>query len=93
MSDEIKVVLRTKNGKSFVGVQAPNCDPVFRAFDGSLEEALKMVPGVIDEARRKWAANPRHPKANLPAPPPQVSQGQRENRAPQQPASPQPKMF
>ena len=93
MSGEIKVVISLKNDRGTVGIQAPNCDPVFSIFESGLEEALKMVPALVDEARRKWAASPRNAKANLPAPPPQASQGQRETRAPKQPAIPQTKMF
>ena len=96
MSDEIKVVISIKNGKNSVGVQAPSCDPIFQILDGGLETALARVPTLVEEARKKWAANPRNPRADLPAPAAQttqVSQGQREARAPKQPASPQPKMF
>jgi hypothetical protein len=93
MSEDIKVVINLTHGKGSIGVQAPNCDPVMRTVDGGLEAALKMVPVLVEEARKKWAVNARNPKADLPAPPPQPQVQKQANTPPKQPTSPQPKMF
>ena len=60
--EELKVVISLKGEKGFVGVQAPNCDPVFSPFEGGLEQALERVPGLVSEAREKWEQSPRYPE-------------------------------
>lgn len=72
-TDELKVVIIMKADKFMVGVQSPDCDPVYTTITGSLAAALKKVPPLVKEAREKWATNPRYPKADLPAPPPPVT--------------------
>jgi len=69
-TDELKVVIIMKADKIMLGVQSPDCDPVYTTMTGSLAAALKKVPALVKEAKEKWAANPRYPKADLPAPPP-----------------------
>jgi len=59
---ELKVVISLKDGKATLGVQAPDCDPVFEVFEGSLEEALERVPTLVAEARERWDSNPRYPR-------------------------------
>ncbi|MBA7525201.1 hypothetical protein ES705_17350 [subsurface metagenome] len=69
-TDELKVVIIMKADKIMLGVQSPDCDPVYTTMTGSLAAALKKVSALVKEAKEKWAANPRYPKADLPAPPP-----------------------
>lgn len=67
---EIKVVIVLKDNRGSVGVQSPECDPVFVAFEGDLGAALQRVPGLVEEAQRQWEGTPRYPKCeNLPPPP------------------------
>jgi len=61
---ELKVVISLKDGKASLGVQAPDCDPVFAVLEGSLEEALEKVPALVAEAREKWDSSPRYPKTS-----------------------------
>lgn len=68
-TDELKLVIIMKADKIMLGVQSPDCDPVYTTMTGSLAMALKKVPELVKEAKEKWAANPRYPKADLPAPP------------------------
>lgn len=69
-ANEIKVVIVSKDGNILLGVQAPECDPVYTTMKGDLGKALKKVPGLVAKAKQKWEAAPQYPKANLPEPPP-----------------------
>ncbi len=86
-ANELKVVIVMKDGRTMLGVQSPDCDPVYTTMDGTLATALKKVPALVAEAKEQWAANPRYPKADLPKPaasPPPA-------RTPTTPKSTQPK--
>jgi hypothetical protein len=67
--DELKVVLIIKEGNIMAGVQCPECDPIYQTFKGTLDSALKKVPKLIEDAKKKWGTSPRYPEANLPKPP------------------------
>ena len=69
-SDEIKVVIILKANRAMVGVQSPDCDPIFTPIEGDLAAVLPQVPALVESANAKWDANPRNPKADLPEPPP-----------------------
>jgi len=68
MSDELKVVISLKGDRASVGVQAPECDPVFFAVEGTLETALEAVPGFVEEAKTHWEASKLNPKCETPLP-------------------------
>lgn len=68
MSDEIKIVIAHKEDKGSIGVQSPDCDPIFRTFEGDLGAGLERVPGVLEEARQLWESNPQFPKCETPLP-------------------------
>lgn len=68
--DEMKVVIILKADNVMLGVQSPDCDPVYTTMKGDLAAALQQVPAFVTEAKQKWTANPRYPKANLPEPAP-----------------------
>lgn len=72
-SDELKVVIIMKKDNVMIGVQRPDCDPVYDTLQGDLKAALKKVPGIVDAAKQQWAENPRYPDADLPEPPPAAS--------------------
>ncbi len=80
---EIKVVLTINGNRSLVGIQATDCDPVFTPVEGELEEALGRVPGLLEDARQKWAENPRYPKCERP-PQPATPAPRSEARPPRQ---------
>ncbi len=65
---ELKVVIILKANKVLVGVQSPDCDPVYKTMEGDLAAVLQVVPALVAEARLKWTASPRYPKADLPKP-------------------------
>jgi hypothetical protein len=67
---ELKVVIIMKGESVMLGVQSTDCDPVYTTMQGDLAAALQRVPALVDEAKKKWTANPLYPKANLPEPPP-----------------------
>lgn len=69
-TDEVKVVIIMKADRFMLGVQSPDCDPVYTTMEGSLAKALKRIPALAAEAKQKWEAAPRYPKANLPEPAP-----------------------
>lgn len=70
-TNELKVVIAVKDDRVMLGVQAPECDPIYETSQGTLESALKRVPAFVKEAKRKWAKNPRNPEAEMPEPPPE----------------------
>ena len=92
MSEDVKVVIVVKGTRAFVGVQSPNCDPIFTAVEGGLESALERVLELVGSARQQWADSPRYPKADLPTPPPQTHQTASQP-ARRQPVTQQPTMF
>ncbi|MBA7542909.1 hypothetical protein ES705_35234 [subsurface metagenome] len=69
-SNELKVVIILKDDRVMLGVQSPDCDPVYTTLKGTLAAALKRVPKLVDEAKQKWSTSPRNPNANLPTPAP-----------------------
>ena len=60
--DEIKIVIALKGTAASVGVQAPECDPVFSTLEGDLPAVLERVPALVDDARVRWGLSPRNPK-------------------------------
>lgn len=92
--NEIKVVIFLKDGKGYMGIQAPECDPMLTPLEGDLAAALERVPELVQQAQDKWAESARYPKANVPAPPtpPRQATPSRSQRSAQA-ESPQPKMF
>jgi hypothetical protein len=69
-SNEMKVVVIMKDSNIMLGVQSPDCDPVYETMNGSMTDALQRVPALIEKAKQQWTTTPRNPKANLPEPPP-----------------------
>lgn len=89
--DELKVVIVVKGDKIMIGVQSPDCDPVYETLTGNLSAALKRLPKLVAEANEKWNANPRYPKANLPEPEKPVTQARTPVASKKKPI--QPKFF
>ncbi len=90
----MKIVIIHTGGKGSVGVQDPKCDPVFTVVEGDLDAALRRVPGLVEEARRRWESNQLYPKCEhqLPsqaAPPVRPPAA----RSAQHPATTQERMF
>ena len=67
-ASELKVVIILKANKAMLGVQSPDCDPVYKTMEGDLASVLQVVPTLVAEAELKWTAAPRYPKADLPKP-------------------------
>ena len=65
---ELKVVIILKADKAMLGVQSPDCDPVYKTMEGDLAAVLQVVPALVADAKLQWAAAPRYPKADLPKP-------------------------
>ena len=65
---ELKLVIILKANKVLLGVQSPDCDPVYKTMEGDLASVLQVVPTLVAEAKLKWTAAPRYPKADLPKP-------------------------
>ncbi len=91
-SDELKVVILLKGNRAMVGVQSPDCDPVFTTLEGDLSAALSQVPALVESANAKWDATPRNPKADLPEPPPSSTPA-RSQTAQSTAKKPQPSFF
>jgi hypothetical protein len=92
MSHEIKVVITLKDSGGFVGVQAPNCDPIFTPFEGELEAFLGRIPELVQEARQRWDQNPRYPKCESPLPS-QTAPPSRPARSTSHESTSQPRIF
>jgi hypothetical protein len=69
--DELRIVILTKGPAASIGVQSPNCDPVFVTLTGDLPAVLQSVPEVVAAAKQKWETSPRYPKCETPAPAPE----------------------
>ena len=69
-ANEMKIIIVMKDDRIMLGVQSPDCDPVYTTMKGTLAMALKKLPALVAEAKQKWGAAPKYPKADLPAPPP-----------------------
>jgi hypothetical protein len=65
---ELKVVIILKASRAMLGVQSPDCDPVYKTMEGDLAAILQVVPMLVADAKQKWTAAPRYPKADLPKP-------------------------
>ena len=65
---ELKVVIILKADRAMLGVQSPDCDPVYKTMEGDLAAVLQVLPTLVADARLQWAAAPRYPKADLPKP-------------------------
>ena len=70
MSEDMKVVISLKGTAASVGIQRPDCDPVFNRIVGDLVTVLGDIPGLVDQARRKWEASPKYPKTEAQLEPP-----------------------
>ena len=86
MSEEVKIVISLKEQAASIGVQKPDCDPVFSRVEGDLPAVLESVPGLVEEAQRSWDSNPRNPKCETPLTPPAPPATQRQPKS-------QPTMF
>ena len=87
-SNELKVVIIIKADKIMIGVQSPDCDPVYETLTGTLAGALKRIPKLVEGAKEKWATNPRNPEANLPKPKPAATPARTPTKAKEKPAQP-----
>ena len=67
-ASELKVVIILKANRAMLGVQSPDCDPVYKTMEGDLAAVLQVVPVLVADAKLQWAAAPRYPKADLPKP-------------------------
>jgi len=68
MTEEIKIVIILKGNRGSVGIQSPDCDPLFTTFEGDLRAALEKVPGLVEEANRRWDQSPKYPKCQTTLP-------------------------
>ena len=92
-SDELKVVIVLKGDRAMVGIQSPDCDPIFTTLEGGLPAALSQVPALVVSANAQWDANPKNPKAKLPEPPPAATSEARTQSTRTKAKSEQPSFF
>lgn len=65
---ELKVVIALKDGNASVGIQAPECDPVFFGHKGDLDAVLGVVPDFVNVARKRWKKTKLNPECESPLP-------------------------
>ena len=65
---EIKIVIQVKDEKALIGVQSPNCDPVFETANGDLPTIIGRVTQVVTDSQAKWATTPKNPNIDLTKP-------------------------
>ncbi len=94
-ASELKVVIILKDARAMLGVQSPDCDPVYKTMEGDLAAILQVVPVLVADAKLKWAAAPRYPKADLPKPvaPPLTTTTPAASKSAAKAAPAQPKFF
>ena len=69
-SEDLKVVLSIKGGRTTIGVQRPSSDPHIETFDDpDLAGLTQETLAVVERARAKWEDAPRYPAHERPAPP------------------------
>ena len=68
--DEVKIVVALKGQTALVGLQKPDCDPVFSHVDGDLTAVLTSIPNLVEQARSQWESSPQYPKLTTPLTPP-----------------------
>ena len=63
-SEELKMVVRVKDGRASVAVWRSGADPHMETFPetDNLEELLSKLPGMIERANSRWAESPMRPK-------------------------------
>lgn len=94
MASEMKVVIVVKEGRGSVGIQVPECDPVFHIIqEGGLTAAIAKVPELVQQAEQQWASSPRYPKTTVVTPPPVPPRTPTPAAAAKKPEPDQPKMF
>lgn len=67
-SNELKIVIIKRDDRMMLGVQSPDCDPVYETFEGTLAAALKRVPKLVEEAKARWEISKLNPKCETPMP-------------------------
>jgi hypothetical protein len=68
---DLKIVITIQGETSTVGLQKPDCDPLFfKRYHGGLAEALEELPLMVDEAKTNWQVRPRYPTTEVPPPAP-----------------------
>ena len=94
-ASELKFVIILKANKAMLGVQSPDCDPVYKTMEGDLAAILQVVPVLVADAKLQWAAAPRYPKADLPKPvaPPVTATTSTASKPSAKAAPAQPKFF
>jgi len=66
---EIKVVILLKDGRGSVGIQSPECDPVFSTVEGDLVTIAAELPALVQLAEMKWSTSPKNPQSTIEPPP------------------------
>jgi hypothetical protein len=66
---EIKVVILLKDGRGSVGIQSPDCDPVFSTVEGDLVTIAAELPALVQLGEMKWSTSPKNPKSTIEPPP------------------------
>lgn len=89
MGDEVKIVINLKGQTASIGIQKPDCDPVFSKVEGNLATVLKSIPRLVAEAQKSWESSARYPKCETTLTPPVTRSP---TTRPAKPA-PQPAMF
>lgn len=70
MSDELKIVISFKENAASIGLQKPDCDPIFSKIEGSVPVVLKAIPKLVADAQASWEANPKYKKCETDLKPP-----------------------
>ena len=69
-TEELKLVVSIRAGRSTIGVQRPASDPHLESDNAlDLSTLLGRIPGVIERAQARWRDAPQHPGYVRPAPP------------------------
>ena len=67
-TEDLKIVVSIKDGRATIGVQQPSSDAHIEAFDDpDLSGLVREVTAVIERARVRWEAAPKHREYVRPA--------------------------
>jgi hypothetical protein len=65
-----KIVINLSETGATIGIQQPQCDPMFYKAEGDLAHVLCNIPNFVKDAETRWQTSKLYPKTTFVAPAP-----------------------
>lgn len=75
MGKDTKIIISHNDEKCIVGIQIPDCDPIYYTPNGDLPTVIAGIMTEVEETKVAWAEKKRYPEAKLPPAPEPVTAG------------------